>query len=138
MFIEQLPQISQVGCVIVLVVGNSDPLILVVNDHRFFFILRHNKTTYIILRRIHQVAQYLLLTPFAGRRFIRHLVFRDSMERCSVLVNDRFGMRPCYYAQGPEGQLLFASEIKAFGPWFTPALDEFSISSYLLGFGGPK
>ena len=36
----------------------------------------------------------------------------DARRRQLVLVNDRFGMRPLYYAQ-LDGRLLFASEIKA-------------------------
>jgi asparagine synthase (glutamine-hydrolysing) len=36
----------------------------------------------------------------------------DSRSRQLILVNDRFGMKPLYYAQ-PAGRLLFASEAKA-------------------------
>jgi asparagine synthase (glutamine-hydrolysing) len=36
----------------------------------------------------------------------------DARRRVLVLACDRFGMRPLYYAQGPDG-LVFASEIKA-------------------------
>ena len=62
--------------------------------------------------------------------------FYDSIERSLILARDRFGMKPLYVRQDG-GTVLFASEIKALRPWWTPALDEFSISSYLLGFGGP-
>src|SRR5439155_25240891 len=36
----------------------------------------------------------------------------DATSRRLVLVNDRFGMKPLYYARRP-GRLVFASEIKA-------------------------
>jgi len=62
--------------------------------------------------------------------------FYDSVERSLILARDRFGMKPLYVRED-SGRLLFASEIKALRPWWTPVLDEFSISSYLLGFGGP-
>ena len=62
--------------------------------------------------------------------------FYDSVERSLILARDRFGMKPLYIREDG-GTVLFGSEIKALRPWWTPALDEFSISSYLLGFGGP-
>jgi asparagine synthase (glutamine-hydrolysing) len=62
--------------------------------------------------------------------------FYDSVERSLILARDRFGMKPLYTCE-ESGRLLFTSEIKALRPWWTPTLDEFSISSYLLGFGGP-
>jgi asparagine synthase (glutamine-hydrolysing) len=62
--------------------------------------------------------------------------FYDSVKRSLILARDRFGMKPLYTCE-ESGRLLFTSEIKALRPWWTPTLDEFSISSYLLGFGGP-
>src|SRR5262249_41012447 len=53
-----------------------------------------------------------------GRAFFRGLhgkfvaALWDARARQLILVNDRFGMRPVYYAELP-GRLLFASEIKA-------------------------
>jgi asparagine synthase (glutamine-hydrolysing) len=38
----------------------------------------------------------------------------DSLEKNLVLVRDRFGKRPLFYSQGRGGELLFASELKAF------------------------
>ena len=37
----------------------------------------------------------------------------DSMRQELVLARDRFGIKPLYYALGPDGTLYFASEIKA-------------------------
>jgi asparagine synthase (glutamine-hydrolysing) len=53
-----------------------------------------------------------------GKSFFRTLngkfqaAIWDAACRCLVLTNDRFGMRPLYYAKLP-GKLLVASEIKA-------------------------
>jgi asparagine synthase (glutamine-hydrolysing) len=53
-----------------------------------------------------------------GKAFFRELhakfaaAIYDRQRRQLILVNDRFGMRPLYYAHLP-GRLLFASEIKA-------------------------
>ena len=60
----------------------------------------------------------------------------DTVERTLLLARDRFGMKPLYVHESGE-RLLFASEIKALRPWWSPELDRFSIASYLLGFGGP-
>lgn len=62
--------------------------------------------------------------------------FWDKETRRLVLARDRFGMKPLYVRHDANG-LLFASEVKALRPWWNPDLDEFAISSYLLGFGGP-
>jgi asparagine synthase (glutamine-hydrolysing) len=54
----------------------------------------------------------------AGKEFFRSVhgkfvaVLWDSKKRRLLLTNDRFGMRPLYYALLP-GRLLFATEIKA-------------------------
>ena len=77
--------------------------------------------------------------PIAAIRSLQGMFafgFYDSGERSLILARDRFGMKPLYIREDG-GTLLFASEIKALRPWWTPTLDEFSISSYLLGFGGP-
>lgn len=62
--------------------------------------------------------------------------FFDVQEGTLLLARDRFGMKPLYVYEDDE-KLMFASEIKAMRPWWTPQLDRFSIASYLLGFGGP-
>jgi asparagine synthase (glutamine-hydrolysing) len=62
----------------------------------------------------------LLLHGFEaqGRNFFRSLngtfaaAIWDTRQRCLILVNDRFGMKPVYYAHRP-GNFLLASEIKA-------------------------
>lgn len=77
--------------------------------------------------------------PLAAIRSLQGMFafgFYDSVERSLILARDRFGMKPLYTCE-KSGDLLFASEIKALQPWWTPVLDEFSIGSYLLGFGGP-
>lgn len=62
--------------------------------------------------------------------------FFDTHSRRLLLARDRFGMKPIYLCQREE-LTLFASEVKAFKPWLELERDPFSISSYLLGFGGP-
>lgn len=62
--------------------------------------------------------------------------FYDAQEKSLLLARDRFGMKPLYIYED-DSSFLFSSEIKAFRPWITAELDQFSISSYLLGFGGP-
>ena len=37
----------------------------------------------------------------------------NDTERTLLAVRDRFGEKPFYYARGPAGELIFASEIKA-------------------------
>lgn len=60
----------------------------------------------------------------------------DSVEKSILLARDRFGMKPLYVYEDND-RILFSSEMKAFRPWLTLELDQFSISSYLSGFGGP-
>ncbi len=62
--------------------------------------------------------------------------FYDRETGDLLLARDRFGMKPLYVYEG-KGMLAFASETKAFRPWLDFELDQLSISSYLLGFGGP-
>ena len=37
----------------------------------------------------------------------------DQKEKSLILVRDRFGIKPLYYALGPDGTVVFASEVKA-------------------------
>lgn len=60
----------------------------------------------------------------------------DRIDRTLLLARDRFGMKPLYVYQDDD-VFLFSSEIKALRPWISLDLDHFSISSYLLKFGGP-
>ena len=60
----------------------------------------------------------------------------DVRRRRLVLARDRFGVKPLFYATH-EGQLVFASEIKAITalPGFTPALDRQACCDFLgLGY----
>ena len=60
----------------------------------------------------------------------------DTVENSLLLARDRFGMKPLY-VYDDNRIFSFASEIKALRPWVNFEPDQFSISSYLLGFGGP-
>lgn len=60
----------------------------------------------------------------------------DKVEKSLLLARDRFGMKPLY-VYDDDRTFTFASEIKALRPWINFEPDQFSISSYLLGFGGP-
>lgn len=62
--------------------------------------------------------------------------FFDQADKTMLLSRDRFGIKPLYYYH-QDSRLLFSSEIVAIGPWIKLRPDHFSISSYLLGFGGP-
>ncbi len=62
--------------------------------------------------------------------------FYDKQTGSVVLARDRFGMKPLYLYQD-ENKFLFSSEVKAFKPWINFEINPFSLSSYLLGFGGP-
>jgi asparagine synthase (glutamine-hydrolysing) len=64
------------------------------------------------------------------------LGFYDTKEETLLVARDRFGMKPLYYCQTDEF-FAFASEVKAFKPWVRLEPEPFSISSYLMGFGGP-
>jgi asparagine synthase (glutamine-hydrolysing) len=57
----------------------------------------------------------------------------DSEARRFLLVRDRFGVKPLYYAEGAGGRLLFASEIKAlFADESVPrALNHARLAEYL-------
>ena len=62
--------------------------------------------------------------------------FYDTLEGRLLIARDRFGMKPMYYCEAG-GFVAVASEVKALRPWMPFEADVFSISSYLLGFGGP-
>ena len=62
--------------------------------------------------------------------------FYDKKKGKVTLARDRFGMKPLYLYQD-EDKFLFSSEVKAFRPWIDFEINPFSLSSYLLGFGGP-
>ncbi len=64
------------------------------------------------------------------------LAFYDTKEETLLVARDRFGMKPLYYCEGGDF-FAIASEVKAFQPWFHLQPEPFSISSYLMGFGGP-
>lgn len=61
----------------------------------------------------------------------------DKRDDSILLARDRFGIKPIYYYKD-DLAFIFASEIKAFEPWVDFKLDHFSISSYLMGYGGPN
>ena len=83
-----------------------------------------------------------------------HLYDRDAdrfMERCRgmfaialwdrrrqrlMLVRDRFGVKPLYYATLPDGTLIFASEIKALiaSGWVPAALNRSAVPDYLANY----
>ena len=62
--------------------------------------------------------------------------FYDKQNDSMILARDRFGMKPLYVYEDSQS-FIFSSEIKAMRPWIAFNADQFSISSYLLGFGGP-
>lgn len=57
----------------------------------------------------------------------------DRAERTLSLVRDRLGIKPLYVARTPDGDLLFASELKAIvaHPDFPRRLDLSAVASYL-------
>lgn len=62
--------------------------------------------------------------------------FYDTQKHTLLLARDRFGMKPLYYSED-NSSFIFGSEIKSLRPWIGFEADPLSISSYLLGFGGP-
>lgn len=62
--------------------------------------------------------------------------FYDKRERSLFLARDRFGIKPLFLYQD-DGQLLFASEVKAFEPWITLRPNGFQMIRYLMGFRQP-
>jgi asparagine synthase (glutamine-hydrolysing) len=89
-------------------------------------------TEVLLYALIHNEPRTIL--PHLGGMFA--FAFYDTKEETLLLARDRFGMKPLYLYD--DGRLLaFASEVKAFRPWVDLVPDPFSITSYLLGFGGP-
>ncbi len=62
--------------------------------------------------------------------------FYDTQTEELLLGRDRFGTKPLYFFENDD-RFGFASEVKALRPWLDLQPDANSISSYLLGFGGP-
>ncbi len=67
------------------------------------------------------------------------LALIDRQEGSVLLARDRFGMKPLFWAELPEGggALLFGSEVPAFGPWMELRPDQGALFAYLMKFGGP-
>jgi len=59
-------------------------------------------------------------------------LWRES-SRTLLLARDRMGVKPLYYAETPDGSLVFGSEIKALfaGGLLAPEIDESAIAEYL-------
>ena len=62
-----------------LIIGNSHPFILVVNNLWILFILRNNEPANIVLSRINRMTNNFFFTPFGGRGLINHFTFRDRL-----------------------------------------------------------
>lgn len=60
----------------------------------------------------------------------------DTKEQKLILVRDRFGIKPLWLYSDRDC-LIFASEVKAMRPWLTLQPDPVTVSSFLLGHGGP-
>jgi asparagine synthase (glutamine-hydrolysing) len=60
----------------------------------------------------------------------------DQQEHSLTLARDPFGIKPLFICD-KDDVFIFASEVRAFRPWFRLEPDMLSISSYLLGFSGP-
>ncbi len=60
----------------------------------------------------------------------------DRRAQTLVLARDRLGIKPLHVFEGP-GAIMFASLPDAFRPWLALRPNMHSVSSYLLGFGGP-
>ncbi len=81
----------------------------------------------------------LALYETRGKDFLKDLsgVFGfgiwDDKTKTFIAARDRFGEKPFYYAFGPQGELLFASEIKAIiaSGLIKPELSEESVAHYL-------
>jgi asparagine synthase (glutamine-hydrolysing) len=62
-------------------------------------------------------------------------VLYDQAQQRLILARDRFGQKPLYYTRSPEGDLLFASEVKALlasGRVEANAWDEDALVEYFL------
>jgi len=60
----KVPKADEIRQIIILVVREHYPFILVIGDLRSFFILCHDESTDIILRRISEMAEYFFFAPF--------------------------------------------------------------------------
>ena len=81
----------------------------------------------------------VLATSRHGERFVDRLngmfalaLYERDVHRL-LLVRDRLGVKPMYWAQTPGGSILFASEIKALfaSGLVAPEIDEAAVSAYL-------
>jgi asparagine synthase (glutamine-hydrolysing) len=81
----------------------------------------------------------LLLYQRYGADMLRHLpgmfsfAIWDEQQQSFFAARDRFGEKPFYYAWGPNGELLFASEIKSLlaSGLLKPKLDHAALTHYL-------
>jgi asparagine synthase (glutamine-hydrolysing) len=81
----------------------------------------------------------LALYETYGENLLQHLpgmfafAIWDEREQTLIAARDRFGEKPFYYAWGPKGEFLFASEIKSLlaSGLINPQLDHGALSHYL-------
>jgi len=62
--------------------------------------------------------------------------FIDKHEGSLVLARDRFGIKPLFLYRDVR-KVMFASEVKAFGPWIAQRPNPFQMIRYLMHFGQP-
>jgi asparagine synthase (glutamine-hydrolysing) len=100
---------------------NEDRSLLAVMEGEIYDEEKHRQALTAAGHQFHSRSQAELLVhgyEQSGQRFFAELngcfvaVLWDARARRLLLVNDRFGVKPLYYASLP-GRLLFASEIKA-------------------------
>lgn len=90
-------------------------------------------------RTISDTEVILALYERHGRDFLQYLpgmfafAIWDERRQELVCARDRFGEKPFYYAFGPDGEFLFASEIKALlaSGLIRPVVDRQSVAHYL-------
>jgi len=85
---------------------------------------------------LHALIQYDAKTILPRLQGMFGFALFDRQEKTFLLARDRFGMKPLYFHHSDQC-FAFASEVKAFRPWFTLLPEKFCISSYLMKFGGP-
>jgi asparagine synthase (glutamine-hydrolysing) len=61
----------------------------------------------------------------------------DKVDKTLKLARDRFGIKPLFIYDEDDA-FIFASEPNAMRPWIAFEPDNLSITSFLLGFGGPS
>jgi asparagine synthase (glutamine-hydrolysing) len=80
------------------------------------------------------LAAYLAFGPACLARLegVYHLAILDQRVRRLYLSNDRFGLRPLYWAHY-RGHLAFGPEVKTLlhDPQFTPQLDDVALAEYM-------